>query len=138
MPNKCSAGVCVWMAGRMRKVACQVKRSVHLGKHLFMLKKIVNRKERVDRSRARSQWSVKEKCHSEQHTVSWAQYQIDWAFIVSNLLKKKMKLYHRNPNALLFHLQKLQICKFVFFWSAGRQVDSSHAALNVSSVIFIE
>lgn len=38
----------MWMAGRMRKVACQVKRSVHLGKHLFMLKKIVNRKERID------------------------------------------------------------------------------------------
>lgn len=134
MPNKCSAGVCVcgWR-GEWGK--WHAKLSVHLGKHLFMLKKIVNRKERVDRSWARSRWSVKKKCHSEQHTVSWAQYQTDWAFFVSNVLKKnKIKLYHRNTNVPLFHLEKRQICRF--FWSAGRQVDSCHEALNVSSVIF--
>lgn len=65
-----------------------------------MLTKIVEREEHGDFFflRARSWWSVKEKCHGEQHTVCWALYQMDWAFIVSNVLrkKKKLKLYHRN------------------------------------------
>lgn len=64
-------GVCGWR-GSMGKAACQVKRSRRMEKHIFMLTKIVERKECGDLSRARSQWSVKEKRHVEQHTVSWA------------------------------------------------------------------
>lgn len=55
-----------------------------------MLVKIEEKiKEHEDLSWARSQSSAREKHHGEQHTVSWAQFHTDLAFVVNRLLKKK-------------------------------------------------
>lgn len=68
-------------AGGRWRAELRVKRSSRLEKNIFKRSEKGLKEESVEASKGRSPWSVKEERHGEQHTVSRAPYQADWAFM---------------------------------------------------------